>query len=41
MMEILEDPLKLTMLCILVALEVTSVIFLIRAWIKAKKEAGE
>lgn len=39
--EILQDPLKLTMLCILAAIEVPAIIFLIVAWFKAKKEAGE
>lgn len=41
MEEILQDPLKRAMLCILVALEVPAIIFLIVAWFKAKKEAGE
>lgn len=35
---ILQDPLKLTMLIILAALEIPAMIFLIVAWIKAKKE---
>lgn len=39
--EILQDPLKLTMLCVLVVLEVPAITFLVVAWFKAKKEAGE
>ncbi len=38
MTEIFEDPLKLTMFYILVALEVPAAIFLIWAWIKVQKE---
>lgn len=41
MMEILEDPLKLAMLCILVVLEVPAAIFLVWAWIKAQKEVDK
>lgn len=38
MKEILSDPLKMTMLIILASLEIPAILFLIAAWIKAKKE---
>ena len=40
MTDIFEDPLKFTMFCSLVALEVPAAIYLVWAWIKAKKEAS-
>lgn len=40
MIEILHDPLKLWMLVILAALEITAVIILVRLWRKARREGG-
>ena len=38
MAEILQDPLKRTMLIILLAVEIPAVIFLVVSWFKACKE---